>query len=314
MNYNYETDLTIIGCGPAGLTAAIYACRANLNVIILDKNSPGGKLITTASIENYPGFNNVTGPDLSLKFFEQSQNLGAKFLFNEVLDIKADHNSNFKIITLKDNKFIKTKAVIVATGMVNRKINCPNEDRLYQKGISYCAICDGALYKNKPVVVIGSGRSAVEEAIFLSDIASHVTVIANKSEFKADQINVDHLKSLKNVSIFMDTETVSFNGDNKLVSVTLMNKKTQEKFDLACDGAFIFIGFLPMAPTVDGKSMLSATSNFIDVNNEMETAWPGIFSAGDIVTKKIRQISTAINDGTIAALSAVDYIKNQAWN
>ena len=314
MNFDYETDLTIVGCGPAGLTAAIYACRANLDVIMIDKNSPGGKVITTASVENYPGFNEISGPDLSLKFFEQTQNLGAKFMFNDVVDIQTDINSNFKFVKLKNEKIIKTKAVIIATGMVNRKIGCTNESELYQKGISYCAICDGAIYKNQPVAVIGSGRSAVEEAIFLSSIASDVTVISNKIEFKADAKEIEHLQSLSNVKIYFQTDTLSFNGSDKLTSLTLRNQLTNETFNLNVNAAFIFIGFLPMSPTINEKSILSNESNFIDVNYQMQTSYPGIFAAGDIVNKKIRQISTAISDGTIAALSAVDYIKDTLWN
>ncbi len=314
MNFDYETDLTIVGCGPAGLTAAIYACRANLDVIMIDKNSPGGKVITTASVENYPGFNEISGPDLSLKFFEQTQNLGAKFIFNDVVDVQTDINSNFKFVKLKNEKIIKTKAVIIATGMVNRKIGCTNENELYQKGISYCAICDGAIYKNQPVAVIGSGRSAVEEAIFLSSIASDVTVISNKIEFKADAKEIEHLQSLGNVKIYFQTDTLSFNGSDKLTSLTLRNQLTNETFNLNVNAAFIFIGFLPMSPTINEKSILSNESNFIDVNHQMQTSYPGIFAAGDIVNKKIRQISTAISDGTIAALSAVDYIKDTLWN
>lgn len=314
MNFDYETDLTIVGCGPAGLTAAIYACRANLDVIMIDKNSPGGKVITTASVENYPGFNEISGPDLSLKFFEQTQNLGAKFIFNDVVDIQTDINSNFKFVKLKNEKIIKTKAVIIATGMINRKIGCTNENELYQKGISYCAICDGAIYKNQPVAVIGSGRSAVEEAIFLSSIASNVTVISNKIEFKADVKEIEHLQSLSNVKIYFQTDTLSFNGSDKLTSLTLRNQLTNETFNLNVNAAFIFIGFLPMSPTINEKSILSNESNFIDVNHQMQTSYSGIFAAGDIVNKKIRQISTAISDGTIAALSAADYIKDTLWN
>lgn len=211
---------------------------------------------------------------------------------------------------LKNEKVIKSKAVIIATGMKNRQIGATNEDSLYQKGISYCAICDGALYKGQPVVVIGSGRSAVEESIFLSEIASKVYLISNKEKFKADQKNIDHVKKIQNIEIIMQSDTLSFNGDQVLESVTIRNQVTNELHDIKVNGAFIFIGLNPMAPTVNGKSILSKTSNFIDVSNDMLTHIPGIFAAGDIVNKRFRQISTAISDGTIAALSAVDYINN----
>ena len=312
MNFDYETDLTIVGGGPAGLTASIYARRANLKVIVLDKYSPGGKVLSTASVENYPGFDYITGPDLSFKFFEQSQKLGAQFIFNEVVDIKNKNNWNY--VFLKNDKVIKSKAVIIATGMKNRQIGATNEKTLYQKGISYCAICDGALYKGQPVAVIGSGRSAVEESIFLSEIASKVYLISNKEKFKADQKNIDHVEKIQNIEIIMQSDTLSFNGDQVLESVTIRNQVTNELHDIKVNGAFIFIGLDPMAPTVNGQSILSKTSNFIDTSNDMATHIPGIFAAGDIVNKRFRQISTAISDGTIAALSAVDYVNNNQWN
>lgn len=312
MNYDYESDLTIIGSGPAGLTAAIYACRANLKVIMLDKNSPGGKVVTTASVENYPGYEFISGPELSLKFFEQAQKLGAKFLFNEVVDIQIKDNWHYCI--LNNGKVIKSKSVIISTGMKNRKIGVAGEDKFYQKGISYCAICDGALYKNQPVAVIGSGRSAVEESIFLSEIVSSVVLISNKEKFKADQKEIDHLYKIPNIKIIMQTDTLSFNGDEVLSSITVKNQATNTIEDIKVNGAFIFIGLNPVAPTVNGKSILSTISNFIDVNPDMSTNVPGLFAAGDIVNKRFRQISTAINDGTIAALSVVEYINNNQWN
>lgn len=312
MNYDYESDLTIIGSGPAGLTAAIYACRANLKVIMLDKNSPGGKVVTTASVENYPGYEFISGPELSLKFFEQAQKLGAKFLFNEVVDIQIKDNWHYCI--LNNGKVIKSKSVIISTGMKNRKIGVAGEDKFYQKGISYCAICDGALYKNQPVAVIGSGRSAVEESIFLSEIVSSVVLISNKEKFKADQKEIDHLYKIPNIKIIMQTDTLSFNGDEVLSSITVKNQVTNTIEDIKVNGAFIFIGLNPVAPTVNGKSILSTISNFIDVNPDMSTNVPGLFAAGDIVNKRFRQISTAINDGTIAALSVVEYINNNQWN
>lgn len=312
MNYDYESDLTIIGSGPAGLTAAIYACRANLKVIMLDKNSPGGKVVTTASVENYPGYEFISGPELSLKFFEQAQKLGAKFLFNEVVDIQIKDNWHYCI--LNNGKVIKSKSVIISTGMKNRKIGVAGEDKFYQKGISYCAICDGALYKNQPVAVIGSGRSAVEESIFLSEIVSSVVLISNKEKFKADQKEIDHLYKIPNIKIIMQTDTLSFNGDEVLSSITIKNQVTNTIEDIKVNGAFIFIGLNPVAPTVNGKSILSTISNFIDVNPDMSTNVPGLFAAGDIVNKRFRQISTAINDGTIAALSVVEYINNNQWN
>lgn len=308
-----EYDIAIVGAGPAGLTAAIYARRANMSVVFLDKDAPGGKIVTTATVENYPGFEEIGGPDLALKFLSQAQKLGAKFIFSEVLNIETTRDK-YKYVYLANGKVVKAKTVIIATGMVNRLIGCPNEQKLYNHGISYCAICDGAVYKGRPVAVIGSGRSAIDESIYLSDIASHVTVIANKKKFKAEETQVKHLLERKNVDILMETDTLAFNGDAKLESISLRNQNTSEEFKLNVDAAFIFIGFLPVAPTVDNESMLDPETRFIKVDKDMKTSKEGIFAAGDITTKNIRQISTAINDGSIAALSACEYISSKKWN
>ncbi|GAA5414911.1 NAD(P)/FAD-dependent oxidoreductase [Ureaplasma ceti] len=306
-------DLAIVGAGPAGLTAAIYARRANASVVFVDKAAPGGKVVTTAVVENYPGFESISGPDLALKFFEQAQKLKAKFIFSEVVEIDSN-TDEYKYVYLANGKVIQAKAVIIATGMVNRKIGAANEDRLFDHGISYCAICDGALFRDKPVAVIGSGRSAVEESIYLSDIASHVTVISNKKEFKADQPQIELMMSKANIDVIMDSDTLSFNGQDKLESITLKNKTTGEESNLNVDGAFIFIGFLPISPSVNKESFLDPELKFLKVDSAMKTNIKGIFAAGDITSKNIRQISTAINDGTIAALSACEYITHNKWN
>ncbi|MDE5617352.1 MAG: FAD-dependent oxidoreductase [Ureaplasma sp.] len=311
-NFDYESDITIVGAGPAGLTSAIYGCRANLSIIILDKTSPGGKVITTATVENYPGFENITGPDLGLKMFTQAQQLGSKFIFNEVVNIVTTNDYHY--VELKNNKVIKTKAVILATGMVNRQIGCPGELNFFHKGISYCAICDGSFHKGLPIAVVGSGLSAVEESIYLSDIGSEIFLISNKSQFKCDQLSINRLKEIKNIKILMNTDTLSFNGKDCLESLTIRDQLTGKEQNINVHGAFIFIGFLPVCPTVNSESILSKNTNFIEVDNNCQTKISGIFAAGDIISKRIRQISTAVGDGTIAALSAIDYINNKNWN
>ena len=307
-----EYDIAIVGAGPAGLTAAIYARRANMSVVFLDKDAPGGKVVTTATVENYPGFEEIGGPELAMKFLDQATKLGAKFIFSEVLNVDTK-TDEYKYTYLANGKVIKSKAVIIATGMVNRRVGCPGEDQLSGRGVSWCAICDGAIYKDKPVVVVGSGRSAVEESVYLSDIASHVTVISNKKQFKADQLSVDVLNKRENIDVIFEHDTVSFNGSNKLESVTVKNQTTGEQKDIVVDGAFIFIGFLPIAPLVDNESLCDPVTKFIVVDASMRTKKDGIFAAGDITSKSIRQISTAISDGSIAALSAVEYIGNKEW-
>ncbi len=312
MKFDKEFDILIVGAGPAGLTAAIYASRANLSVCFIDKDAPGGKVVTTAFVENYPGYDNISGPDLSLKFFNQAKNLGAKFIFSEVININTI--DEYKFTELSNNNIIKSKVVIIATGMVNRKIGCKNEIELFGKGISYCAICDGAIYKDKPVAIIGSGLSAIEESLYMSDIASEVTLISNKPKFKIDNDKSTYkLYEKKNIKILFNTDTISFNGENTLESITLKDNINNKTYNLNVTGAFIFIGFIPVCPTINNESILDPISKFINVNSRMETKFPGIYAAGDITNKRVRQISTAINDGTIAALSAADYISEIQW-
>ena len=298
-------DVVIVGAGPAGLSAAIYANRGNLNVLVIDKEMPGGKVVTTATVENYPGYDFITGPDLAYKMYDQCVKLGVEFIFDEVKNIDA--SQKIKKVELNSN-LIETKTIIIATGMKNRTLNIPGEEKLFHRGISYCAICDGALYKNKVVTVIGSGRSAVEESMYLADIASHVNLITNKKEFKADKKIVEKLSNFKNIEIFYETDTLSFNGDEKLESISVRNNQINEEYQIQSDGAFIFIGFIPITPTVNNESILDKETNFIKVNEKMETKIPGIFAAGDILTKNYRQITTAVSDGTIAALAIIEYI------
>ncbi len=305
-------DLLIVGAGPAGLTAAIYAKRSNLNTIVVEKNVPGGKVVTTATVENYPGYSEIAGPDLAFSFYDQCTKLGVDFEYSEVININTIDN-DYKEVELSSGEKIIAKAVVIATGMINRKLGIPNEEKFFNKGISYCAICDGSLFKNKRVAVIGSGRSAVEESIFLSDIVSEVHLISNKPEFKADKMIVDKLATIPNIKTYMNTATLSFNGKDKLESVSFEKIDSKEKFDLELEGAFIFIGFLPLAPTINKESILDSETRFIRPNEKMETKIHGIFSAGDINTKSYRQISTAISDGTVAALSALEYISFIQW-
>lgn len=309
---NIEYDVIVIGAGPAGMTAGIYLRRSNLSVLMIDKEVPGGKVVTTAYVENYPGFINISGPELALKMFEQTKANEVKFLLDEVLNIKQRPDKKWEVeLGSKETKI--AKAIIVATGMKNKKLDIPNQTKFENHGLSYCAICDGAFHKNLPVAVIGSGRSAVEESIYLSDIASKVYLISNKEKFKADEKDIDKLKTKENIEIIMNTNTISYNGDNHLKSITIENQKTKAIKELEVHGAFVFIGFLPIAPRINGEIMLSPVSNFIDVDNDMNTKWPGIFSAGDITNKKIRQISTAISDGSVAAMSVHQYISDSEW-
>lgn len=301
-----DFDCVIIGSGPAGMSAGIYLKRSNKNIVIIEKSTPGGKVVTTSDVENYPGYKYISGPDLSYKMYEQCNELKIPFKFDEVVNIVKEE----KIIHifLSSGEVIKTYSLIISTGMINRKLNIENEDKFLNKGISYCAICDGVLFKNKKIVVIGSGRTAIDETIMLSNIAKEIVLISNKSKFKAEEISVDKLKKIKNVKILMNTNTLRFIGDKKIEFVEIENQETKTKDKIDIEGAFIFIGFLPISPKNNFNEIYSE-SGFIKVNNKMETCVLGVYAAGDIIEKEYRQITTAVNDGTIAALSVVKYLE-----
>lgn len=312
MEYKFDYDIVIIGAGPAGITAGIYAKRANLNVCLVEKYCTGGKVVTTSFVENYPGFDYIGGAELATLWVNQLKKLDIKTFSGEVTNIVTSEDGYHYVITAK--RTIRAKAVIIATGMVNRLLNIPGEKEYEHKGISYCCICDGSVYKDKIVSIIGSGRSAVEEAIYMSDIAKKVYVISNKSKFKAEEGIVNNLKNKENVEIIYNVDTKEFVGNSeRLTGILVKDQISGEEKVVDVDGSFTYIGFLPIAPTVNGESILDQEKRFIVVNEEMMTKLPGIFAAGDITTKNVRQITTAVGDGATAALHAIDYIGKRKW-
>lgn len=308
MNNYKEFDIAIIGGGPAGLTAAIYGQRANLKTCFIEKSAPGGKMVTTAKIENYPGFNEINGPDLSYQMFNQAMELGSEYIGGLASQIKAE--GKYKLVLLNNGEVIKAKVVIIAIGTINRKLDIPGEEKLQGKGVSYCAICDGMFFKNKPIAVIGAGNSAIEESIYLSTIGSKIYVIVRRDQFRADASAVEHLKKIENVEIIINTSPVEIVGENKVESLKIKNNITNEHSELQVDAVFPFIGLIPLTILIEEKQLNKSPLGFIEVNENMETSIEGIYAIGDIIDKKYRQISTAINDGTIAALAAKEYIDN----
>lgn len=298
-------DVVIIGAGVAGISASIYAKRSNMNVLLVEKDAPGGQINKTAEIENYPGFTSIKGPDLAFNLFNQITALKIPYKSLEVLEIID--NKDYKILkTSKED--IKTKSVIIATGRSPRKLGIENEDKLYGNGISFCAICDANLYKDKDVLVVGGGNSALEESLYLSNIASSVTIINRSNKLRADNKVQDIVKQKENIEIVYNTEIDSFNIDKeKLVSVNLKNKEDRSISELETDGIFIFIGYEPSNNLIMNLDLIN-DEGYIIVNNKMETKIPGIFACGDIIKKDLYQIVTSESEGAIAATFAKKYV------
>lgn len=302
-------DVLIIGAGPAGLTAALYCQRANLKVAFFEKETPGGKVVKTSIVENYPGYSSISGPDLALSFFKQVSELGVKFIFGEVTKIsKLD---NVFHVSSADGQVRFAKTVIIASGMSERKIGVPGEKEYYGRGVSYCAICDAALYKNKPVAVIGGGNTAFDETLYLSDIVSKVYLIHRREGFRAEEMLVEKVKKNPKVEMLLNYVPVEFvsSDKKKINSIKIKNVISNEVKEINVDCIFPFVGFIPINNFVAHLDIVDTETGFIKVNEKMETKIPGLFCVGDVVKKEIRQISTAVGDGTIAAIEAKKYIE-----
>ena len=290
-------DLIIVGAGPAGLSACLYASRAGLDVLVLDMAAPGGKLNVTAQIENYPGVKPSPGPEIAYQMYESALSFGAKMDYQEVVEIK-DCGDFKEVVTAKQT--YQTKYVLIATGTKERQMHLPKENELVGRGISYCAVCDGPFFKGEDVAVIGGGNSALEEAMYLSSICQHVHLIVRRDVFRADKIIQDRLKEHENIIVHFKKKPFEILEDNqKVKGLVLIDSETGEKEDLQVSGIFPFIGLDPMSQCVEKLGLIN-TQGYIDANENMETKVPGIFVAGDVRNKNLRQVVTATNDGAIA--------------
>ena len=298
-------DVLIVGSGPAGMTAAIYAARVNLKVGIIEKSAPGGAMINTSKIENYPGYTNIDGASLSMNMFSQVMDLGIDYLGYDVLEIIKE-DEVFKVVT--GNEIFESKTVIIATGTSHKKLGVKNEERFSGYGISWCAICDGNFYKGKDVAVIGGGNSALEEAIYLANLAKTVYVIHRRDEFRADNIIVSELKKKDNVVFVLNSVVKEFIGEEKLEKILLENTKDNSTSYIDVNGCFEYVGQEPASKLVKGFDVVDE-KGYILVDGNFETKIKGLFAAGDIIKKEVRQIVTAVNDGAIAALNASRYCK-----
>lgn len=295
-------DMIIIGGGPAGITAAIYGLRANKNVLVLEKEGVGGKIITSPFIENYPGIMQIDGITLAENLQKQVKQLGGKIKNEEVIGIKQQEDK--KQVITKQEKY-DGKSVIIATGTMYKKLEIAKEEELIGKGISFCATCDGFFYRNKTVAVVGGGNTAVTNALELSNICQKVYLIQVLDHLTAEPILINRLKERQNIEFLYQTSVKRIIGEESLTGIEIERKGKRE--EMVIQGLFLSIGQIPETKLVKGMIQMNH-ENYIMINENGMTNQKGIFAAGDCVNKKVRQLTTAINDGTIAALSAIEYI------
>lgn len=290
-------DIIIIGAGPAGMASAIYAKRAGYNPLVLEKNTYGGQIINSSEVANYPGIKKIDGYTFATKIYEQLKELEIEIKHEEVINIKKN-DKTINVITNKNE--YECKSVIIATGLTKRKLNIENEEKLIGKGISYCATCDGAFFKENDVAVVGGGNTALEDAIFLSNYCKYVYLINRTENFKAEKSLLDSFKQKNNTEIITSANIKKIVGKEKLEKIELDNGKI-----LNISGLFIAIGQVPNC----NFDIIEKENGFIKSNEECTTNIPGIFVAGDIRNKSVRQIVTSVSDGAVAAINAVKYIE-----
>ena len=298
-------DTIIIGSGPAGMTAALYAARSNLKVGLLERGIYGGQMNNTADIENYPGYDLISGPELAEKMYEPLDKFGVEHLFGQVVDIQAQGPVK-KVIT--EDEVFEAKSVILAMGAQHRPLGVPGEAEYNSRGVSYCAVCDGAFFRDQDLLVVGGGDSAVEEAIFLTQFAKSVTIVHRRDELRAQKIIQDRAFANDKIRFIGDSVVTEIKGDERKVqSVAIQQVKTGEVTEHAFGGVFIYVGLDPMSESV-AKLGITDEQGWVVTNELMETSQPGIFAIGDLRQKQLRQIATAVGDGAIAGQQAYHYV------
>ena len=299
-------DVIIIGAGPAGMTAAVYTSRANLSTLMIERGIPGGQMANTEDVENFPGFESILGPDLSNKMFNHAKKFGAEYAYGDIKEIVD--GKEYKTVKAGSKEF-KARSIIISTGAEYKKVGVPGEKELGGRGVSYCAVCDGAFFKNKRLFVIGGGDSAVEEGVYLTRFASQVTIVHRRDELRAQKILQKRAFDNEKVDFIWNHTIKSINEkDGKVGSVTLVSTVDQSEQELEADGVFIYIGMVPLSKPFESLGITNE-NGYIETNDQMETKVPGIFAAGDIREKTLRQIVTATGDGSIAAQSAQHYVE-----
>jgi thioredoxin reductase (NADPH) len=299
-------DVIIAGAGPAGMTAAVYTSRANLSTLMIERGMPGGQMANTEDVENYPGFESILGPDLSTKMFEHAKKFGAEYAYGDIKEIID--NGDVKTVVAGSKQY-KAYSVIISAGAEYKKVGVPGEKELSGRGVSYCAVCDGAFFKGKELYVIGGGDSAVEEGVYLTRFASKVTIVHRRDELRAQKILQDRAFANEKIDFIWNHTIKSINDkDGKVGSVTLVSTQDGAEQELPADGVFIYIGMIPLSKPFTNLGITNE-NGYIETNERMETKVSGIFAAGDIREKTLRQIVTATGDGSIAAQSAQHYVE-----
>ena len=302
-------DVIVIGAGPGGMTAAMYASRANLSVLMLDRGIYGGNLNNTAEIENYTGFKSIMGPDLAKEMYEGATQFGADYAYGAVE--KVEVVGEVQQITPDMGDVFTAKAVVIATGSSQRKLGVPGEAEFSGRGVSYCAVCDGAFFKNKHLIVVGGGDSAVEEGAFLTQLADKVTVLVRRDQLRAQPIVQDKAMQNPKMEFIFNTSVTEIVGDDmKVTGVKTVNNVTGETGELAADGVFIYVGSDPMTAPFKDLGILNA-KGWVETDATMATKVPGIFAVGDVRDTLLRQVATAVGDGAIAGQQVFKYLDEQ---
>lgn len=298
-------ELIIIGAGPAGLTAAIYASRAGVDTMIIEKGAPGGKVFVTHKVENYPGFESISGRELASQMHKHALKFGAEYKYGDVISV--EDKGDYKLVKTNIEEY-KAKNVIIATGTENRKLNIKGEEEFSGRGVSYCAICDGNFFKDLDVAVIGGGNSALEESLYLADLCRTVTIIHRRDTFRAENYIAEKIKMKDNIKLELDSVVEEIQGVDKVEGVKVHNIKTNEDKELKVNGVFIYVGLIPMLDNFKSLDIYDERGKII-LNENLETKIKGIYVCGDVREKDLRQIATAVSDGSLAAQNIVNNLK-----